>query len=104
MRSGDRASLFLTDTSQAFAVGLKGVSCGNPSDTSRNFLINGGCKGHGSNEACGFSGYNVLPGRCRMVEADSAFLFLGFLASIAAAILCFIASKRSGGGMKHSAV
>jgi len=38
-----------------------------------------------------------------MVEADSAFLFLGFLASVAAAVLCFMAT-RGRGSVKHSAV
>ncbi|TKA42390.1 hypothetical protein B0A54_06840 [Friedmanniomyces endolithicus] len=37
-------------------------------------------------------------------EADSAFLFLGFLASLAAAVLCFLASRRGGRGVKSSAV
>ncbi|KAK5125055.1 hypothetical protein LTR85_001246 [Meristemomyces frigidus] len=88
----------------AFAVGLRGVSCGNTHDTSNNYLLNGGCKGKGDNQECGFASYNVLPGRCRMAEADSAFLFLGFLISIGAAVLCFLASRRGGGVSKHSAV
>jgi len=95
---------------QAFAVGLKGVSCGNGAQEVRNYLLNGGCKGKGDNRICGIpatsdkAAVNMLNSRCRMVEADAAFLFLGFIASIAAAVLCFLASRRSGGRVRHSAV
>lgn len=91
---------------QAIAVGLKGVSCGNVVEEIQNYLLNGGCKGHGENKTCGgpkLTGTDLLNGRCRQIEADSAFLFLGFLASVSAAVLCWMASRR-GGSMKQSAV
>lgn len=39
-------------------------------------------------------GWEQVAGRCRTVEADAAFLFLGFVACVAAAALCFMAQKR----------
>ncbi|KAK4549532.1 hypothetical protein LTR36_006529 [Oleoguttula mirabilis] len=88
----------------AFAIGLRGVSCGDVNETYKSYLLNGGCKGKGDNLQCGIDIHPyALPGRCKMVEADSAFLFLGFLVSVAAAVLCYLASKR-GGGARRSAV
>ncbi|TKA79026.1 hypothetical protein B0A55_03159 [Friedmanniomyces simplex] len=101
------ASVLLLAGGIAFAVGLKGVTCTDDVTTAYNSLLNGGCYGSGDKKLCGFPVQNykgVLAGRCRTAEADAAFLFLGFLASVAAAVLCFLASRRGGRGVKHSAV
>ncbi|KAH9834684.1 marvel domain-containing protein [Teratosphaeria destructans] len=98
------ASIFFLAGGIAVAVGLSGVHCG-MSDTelsseSKNFLINGG-KYHGG---YGIGSKSELVGRCRKMEADAAFLFLGFIASAAAAALCYVGSRKGSGGLKHSAV
>lgn len=88
---------------QAFAVKLRGIDCESSEDNYHNSvdnpLVNSGCV-HNENRHkyyCGFD-YNDMPDRCRTVEADAAFLFLGFLACIATAVLCFLAHKRGGTG------
>ncbi|KAK5135799.1 hypothetical protein LTR08_004626 [Meristemomyces frigidus] len=93
----------------AFAVGLEGISCGSCSDKSSpacwyNYLVSGGCKGKGENQICGAHGTDGNGVRCRMIEADSAFLFLGFLVSVTAAVLYYMASRRSGREVRHAAV
>lgn len=65
--------------------------------------MNGGCHKVKGQTLCAYENDNTIEGRCRMVEADTAFLFLGCIASIGAAVLCFIASRR-GGSVRHSAV
>jgi len=83
------------------------VTCNNDESTAESSLLNGGSITSGTDTLYGFPTTNyhaVLSGRCRTAEADSAFLFLGFLASLAAAVLCFLASRRGGRGVKSSAV
>ncbi|KAK3075044.1 hypothetical protein LTR53_002015 [Teratosphaeriaceae sp. CCFEE 6253] len=99
------ASLLLLAGGIAFAVGLKGVRCSNNRETAYSFFLNGGCHGKNDNKVCGIPEENwkgVLEGRCKTVYADTVFLFFGFAACVAAAALCFIASRRSGGGIKRS--
>lgn len=55
-------------------------------------------------KACMFSENNLLPGKCRIMEAYSNILFLGSLARFAAAPMLVIASRRRGDGMKHPAM
>ncbi|KAK1057538.1 hypothetical protein LTR12_008689 [Friedmanniomyces endolithicus] len=101
------AAVLLLAGGLAFAVGLKGVTCNNDESTYQSSLLNGGCQKSGGEDYCAVPSENthaVLSGRCRTAEADSAFLFLGFLASLAAAVLCFLASRRGGRGVKSSAV
>ncbi|KAK0284190.1 hypothetical protein LTR35_005905 [Friedmanniomyces endolithicus] len=101
------AAMLLLAGGLAFAIGLKGVTCNNDESTAESSLLNGGSITSGTDTLYGFPTTNyhaVLSGRCRTAEADSAFLFLGFLASLAAAVLCFLASKRGGRGVKSSAV
>lgn len=101
---------WLTRFEKAFAVGLKGLSCTNieTRGTLLNKFVTGGCKRHKDDYKCGYlpfddGGKDQLEGRCKLVEADAAFLFLGFVASVVGAVLCLIASRRGGVG-KRSAV
>lgn len=107
------ASVLLLAGGIAFAIGLRGVKCNSVHEGSTseaalptwdNPLINGGCfdrqDGHCIQTAYEFKDIRA---HCRAVEADAAFLFLGFLACVAAAVLAFIAHRR-GGSMRHSAV
>lgn len=87
----------------AYAVQLRHVDCGNGKNnwTNSNKLINGGCRKKDGDSYCGFDEYSDLEGRCHIASANAAFLFLGFLAALAAAILCWLAvrkAKRSYGG------
>ncbi|KAF2093659.1 hypothetical protein NA57DRAFT_81159 [Rhizodiscina lignyota] len=78
------ASLIFLAGGIAVAIGLRGVSCGNVDEMFKNSLLNGGCtKAHGETE-CYYGQIPVdrtdqLTGRCRKDEADSAFMFLGFI-------------------------
>jgi hypothetical protein len=47
---------------------------------------------------------NAMQSRCRSLEADTTFLFLGFLASAAAVGLWHMAHKRGAGKGLRSAV
>jgi len=84
---------------KAVAVGLRGVSCGNVFTTTKSRLLTGGCKFANHQTICGFPTSAAIRSRCHDMEADAAFLFLGFLASVATAVLCFL-SSRGGGGTK----
>lgn len=65
--------------------------------------MNGGCHKIDGDWFCAYQPGKPLANRCHAVQADTAFLFLGFIANVTAAILAFIAHRR-GGTMKHSAV
>jgi hypothetical protein len=58
-----------------------------------NPILNGGCMTKKGTPYCGYE-FDELPGRCKVVEADTAFLFFGFAACVGAAVLCFLAHKR----------
>nr|POF04597.1 hypothetical protein CFP56_56078 [Quercus suber] len=108
------AAVLLLAGGIAFAVQIRGVSCGSSQEAGlsmvRNFLMNGGCKGKGDNQVCGIAkdantakeALSHLESHCRTIEADTVFLFLGFIACVGAAALCFMGSRR--GGTRHSAV
>ena len=70
-----------------------------------NYLLDGGCVGKGQNVNCGLTedADGGLIGRLKVIEADAAFLFLGFLISIGAAVLYYLASRRNDRGARHSA-
>lgn len=59
-----------------------------------NELLNGGCVKRKGIPYCGYDSLDELSGRCKVVEADAAFLFLGFAACLGAAVVCFLAHKR----------
>lgn len=85
---------------------LRGANCSAPKTIGvrNNKLINGGCaKFKGSPDICGFSDFSQLVGRCRTVEADAAFLFLGFIASLVAAVLYLSVMRNQKKGL-HAAV
>nr|POE49151.1 hypothetical protein CFP56_32301 [Quercus suber] len=108
------AAILLLAGGIAFAVQIRGVNCGKSDEDvlsmGLNFLMNGGCRGKGDDETCGFAAdadstadaLSTLLSHCHTVEADTAFLFLGFVACIGAAVLCLMAGRR--GGARHSAV
>jgi hypothetical protein len=62
----------------AVAVGLRGVSCSNDFDTFNNGLLNGGCTKVQGETIC-FHNDTSRRNRCHMDEADSAFMFMGFI-------------------------
>lgn len=78
------------------AVGLKGTNCGNDSTLWYNDLVNAGqIKVDGTPEvACTQLGN--CGSRCTMYKADDAFMFFGFLVTVAAVGLSF-RSKSKGG-------
>ncbi|KAK4565228.1 hypothetical protein LTR86_003845 [Recurvomyces mirabilis] len=100
------ASVFLLAGGIALAVGLRHTSCSDDYSTATNTLINGGTrKGRGDTYYVGYptdNAHEALQSRCQKIEADSVFLFLAFLVSVAAAVLCFMASKRGGRGVKRA--
>lgn len=97
-------------SAQAYAVGLRGVNCSNGDDdkTWHNSLISGGCikdstDSDGSSQyTCGFFKKSDVEHRCHMAEADAAFMFLGFIVSLGAAILCLHVARTKKKG--HSTV
>jgi len=85
---------------QAFAVGLHGANCkhGRARRTWHNRLLSGGCQPItndrlGRTLQCGFYTAADVKHRCRLAEADTVFLFLGCVTSVAAAWLCVHAAK-----------
>lgn len=88
---------------------LRGVSCGTSNAdliaSAPNFLLNGGVlkAKNPENDVSGVKNSHELASHCRTAEADAAFLFLAFVACVAAAVLCFIGTRRGGVG-RHSAV
>lgn len=79
-------------------VKIANVDCGitpyDSHDAISNELLNGGCVKTKRGPACGYVDLEEIAGRCKVLEADSAFLFLGFGACVGAAVLCFLAHKR----------
>ena len=57
-------------------------------------LLNGGCVNTKSGPRCSWNNLEEIAGRCKVVEADTAFLFFGFAAFVGAAVLSFLAQKR----------
>lgn len=97
------AALMFVAGGIAYAVQLRHVDCDSGKNrwTNSNDLINGGCHKVDGERFCGFDEYEDLKGRCHIASANAAFLFLGFLAATAAAVICWLAvrkAKRSYGG------
>ena len=72
------------------AVGLRSVTCTDPTlfDTWGNRLINGGCTQLDDGDwYCGYDSLEDLTHKCRMAEADTAFMFLSAVVTLVAAIL-----------------
>lgn len=98
------ASLIFLAGGLAVAIGLRGVSCGNLKQEEDNDLINGGKwtrKGE-DNAPWGDGivdqrGPGWMKGRCQMLEADSAFMFLGFIVSLGLIAYAFFRGNRLGG-------
>ncbi|KAJ5633239.1 hypothetical protein N7490_009578 [Penicillium lividum] len=90
------AAVALLAAGIVYAVTLKGVSCSDsPSGYASawdNPLISGGCTGKGKDKIC-YSG-NVVQSRCKRAEADCAFMFLAFVASLAVLIASFLSRNR----------
>lgn len=85
-------------TIKAYAAQITGVDCGADEKVYHSSwesdLLNGGCVKLKDNEWCGADGFKQLADRCKVIEADAAFLFLAFVASVGAAVVCFLAHKR----------
>ncbi|KAJ5726833.1 hypothetical protein N7493_005860 [Penicillium malachiteum] len=81
-----------------YAVALKGVNCSKPDEHAwDNVLISGGCKKYKGDKYCytyGMHGSSGVKSHCISAEADTAFMFLGFLACLAALVVGFL-SRRS---------
>jgi len=77
---------------------IVGVDCGTTVYDQHNMisseLLNGGCVNTKSGPRCAWNSLEEISGRCKVVEADSAFLLLGFAACVGAAVLCFLAQRR----------
>ncbi|KAJ5652748.1 hypothetical protein N7507_010174 [Penicillium longicatenatum] len=85
-----------------YAVTLKGADCSSPDNgtTWDNPLISGGCTGKGDDKLChdgswGSSDkWSTIKSRCKRAEADCAFMFLAFIASVAVLIASFLSRNR----------
>jgi hypothetical protein len=79
-------------------VKITGVDCGTTvydyHNAISNPLLNGGCMTKKGTPYCGYDGLEEISARCKVVEADAAFLLLGFVACVGAAVVCFLAHKR----------
>ena len=77
---------------------IVGVDCGTTVYDQHNMisseLLNGGCVNTKSGPRCSWNNLEEIAGRCKVVEADTAFLFFGFAAFVGAAVLSFLAQKR----------
>ncbi|ORY08696.1 marvel domain-containing protein [Clohesyomyces aquaticus] len=86
---------------------LRGLNCGNTDTVSRakmtsNELLNGGCakfkQGGDKGSLCGYAWYNdadKLNSRCKMNEADAAFMFLSVIVLCASVVMMFLHIKRN---------
>jgi len=102
------ASLILLAGGIAFAIGLKGTKCSDPTTTYSNALLNCGSVGdpHKDNYKyyCAYSdpkdkdAIKTLSSRCREATADDAFLFMAFAVSLAALATTFVIGRKRGGG------
>ncbi|KAJ5198527.1 uncharacterized protein N7498_007644 [Penicillium cinerascens] len=88
------ASLALLAGGIVFAVTLKGVHCGDEWTTFNNVLLNGGCWSDNQGDKGCWWGKDELHSRCVSAEADTAFMFLGFIACIGALIGSFLSGRR----------
>lgn len=91
----------------AVAVGLRGTSCGNPQQMFNNDLLNGGCGIQDKIHYCkyGDGSEDTLKSRCKMDEADSAFMFLAFFVCAGLVAHTFFFGGRTAlGGKRVSAV
>jgi hypothetical protein len=79
-------------------VKITGIDCGTTiydyHNAISNPILNGGCVTMKGVPYCGYDNLEQLAGRCKVVEADTAFLFFGFAACVGAAVVCFLAHKR----------
>lgn len=82
----------------AYAIGMRNVDCKSLEDTCVNEggLITGGyLKEDGEIVDVGFSDEDDLLKRCKMIEANMAFFFLGFATAAAAAVIGFLAVRKA---------
>ncbi|KAF2199711.1 hypothetical protein GQ43DRAFT_375595 [Delitschia confertaspora ATCC 74209] len=83
-------------------VKLRGISCSgndrlNLAKMFFNPLLNGGCVGKGKNLNCWYylpDRSDKLHSRCKMNEADAAFMFISFVFILGAAVFTFLNSRR----------
>lgn len=86
---------------------MRGIDCGNLTteingeehiiDGRSRGLISGGCRedSRANDEyVCAFGGKSTVEGRCQAIRADTAFCFLGFIACVAAAVVCLLQRRR----------
>lgn len=111
------ASIIFLAGGLAVAIGLRGVSC-STSDSGQlsmyqNSLVNTGCHGEVPHLQCwvNYQYFNNdsgavdhLKGRCQMDEADSAFMFLGFIICLGLLAHTFWFGGRTGMGKRATAV
>ncbi|KAJ5667826.1 uncharacterized protein N7477_006396 [Penicillium maclennaniae] len=88
------ASLALLIGGIVYAVTLKGVHCGDPWTTFQNKLINGGCWSDNKGDTICYWDKSHLHSRCVSVEADTAFMFLAFIACIGTLVASFLSGRR----------
>ena len=85
----------------SYAVQMRHVDCRDDDNVAiyGSKLLNGGCKTLDDGETvCGFLYLHELQGRCRMLEADTTFVFLAFAAGVGAVVLGLIGVRKAGRG------
>lgn len=86
----------VTDDFQVYAVGLRGTNCGDWLTLAMNKLLDGGCvtDNHGQTGCYWEYDNSKLHSRCVSAQADTAFMFLGFIACVGALIASFLSGRR----------
>jgi hypothetical protein len=98
------AALLFVAGGIATAIGLHGISCNDGVELVRNGLVNGGCHNadkwpdHPSEVNCYyFTDGDKIVSRCKMNQADTAFMFLGFAVCAGLVAHTFLIGGRSTG-------
>ncbi|KAJ6023877.1 hypothetical protein N7540_004674 [Penicillium herquei] len=91
------ASIALLVGGIIYAVALKGVNCSKPEEYAwDNVLVSGGCEKYKGDKYCytlTVHGKSAVKSHCISAEADTAFMFLGFLACLAALVVGFLTRR-----------
>ncbi|PYI04647.1 hypothetical protein BO78DRAFT_471125 [Aspergillus sclerotiicarbonarius CBS 121057] len=80
-----------------YAILLRGTSCSNYASTWDNAIISGGCTKIDKEKVCGYT-----PGksksRCTSAQADTAFMFLGFVVCVGVCGMIFLRKRKGTSG------
>lgn len=89
--------LLITEVNfQVYAIGLHGTNCDDWLTLAMNKLLDGGCVTvNNGDTSCWWALDNSkLHSRCVSAQADTAFMFLGFIACVGALIASFLSGRR----------